>query len=141
VLIASALIASLVQPHIIATLEGPEFVRMGIVAEIIERPPGVSNEQFAEQLIQAEGLKPWSGEQIDIPAVDGHMATKAVVSGDGREVIVKYLPGEPRQPGKVCRLRLARGGMSEARWYAYKWCAEAFGLTLPERVPPPIRVE
>ncbi len=137
----AALLAGQVQPRVLSILEGEEFVRRGIVAELVERPPGIPDEQFAQQLIEVEGLRPWNGQQMNFPAVDGHMATKAVFSGDGREVIVKYVPGDAKQPGKVCRFRLARGGMSEARWNAYRWCAEAFGLSLPQSPPPIVRME
>lgn len=139
--VIATLLAGLAEPKVIEILEGDAFVRRGIVAELIERPSGVSDEQFAQQLIDAEGLKPWSGQQMNFPAVDGGMAVKAVVSGDGREVSVRYLPSDASQVGKVCRVRLSRGGASDERSKAYRWCAEAFGLTLPEKAPPPIRVQ
>lgn len=137
----AALMAGLAQPGVISVLKGEEFVRRGIVAELVERPPGIPDERFAQQLIEAEGLKPWNGQQMNFPAVDGRMATKAVFAGDGREVIVKYVPGDAKQPGKACRIRLARGGMSDARWQAYRWCAEAFGLSISETPPPVVRME
>ena len=139
--IATALMAISASSQVIAVLKDEEVVERGIVAEIIERPAGVSSEQFAQELIEVEGLEPWTGQQIDFPSVDGAMATKAVISTDGREVIVKYMPGDAAKPGKVCLLRLARGGWSAERWTAYRWCAKAFGLSLAETAPPPIRVD
>lgn len=126
-------------PHVAATLQGPEFVGMGIVAELVERPAGISDQAFAQQLIDAEGLRPWDGEQLDFAPGAGSMGTKAVFSSDGREIIVKYVAGDVQRPGRVCRLRLSRGGMSRARWQAYRWCGSAFGITLPESPSPIVR--
>jgi hypothetical protein len=136
IFILMALVAA--EPHVVATLKGPEFTRMGIVADLVERPAGITDEQFAQQLIDAEGLRPWDGEQLNFPEQDGGMGTMAVFSADGREMIVKYVSSDLEHTGQVCRLRLARGGASSARWNAYRWCASAFGLSLPERRAPPV---
>lgn len=141
VFIAAVLLAGLGHPRVLSVLKGEQFVRMGIVAELVERPPGIPDEQFAQQLIDAEGLKPWDGEQMNLPAAKGRLATKAVFAGDGREVIVYYMRGDAKMTGKVCRFRLSRGGMSDARWQAYRWCGQAFGLRLPEKAPPIVRME
>jgi len=125
-------------PHVVSTFGGAEFARFGIIADLVERPAGISDGLFAQQLIDAEGLRPWNGKQLDSPPMSGSMGTKAVFSGDGREVIVKYVAGDVRRAGRVCRLRFARGGWSTARWNAYRWCASAFGLSLPDAPPPPI---
>ena len=126
------------QPIVLGVLAGPEFTRRGIVAEILERPAGVRDEEFAQRLIDAEGLRPWNGEQLNTPPEVGRMGSKAVVSSDGREIIVKYISGDQQRVGLVCRLRFSRGGVSDQRWNAYRWCASHFGLELPERPPAPI---
>jgi hypothetical protein len=128
------------EPHVLATLEGAEFTRAGISADLVERPAGVSDEQFAQDLVDAEGLQPWNGEQLSHAPGPASLGSKAVFSADGREIIVRYRSGPVQRSGRVCRLRLARGGMSTARWNAYRWCATALGLSLPQAPPPPIGV-
>jgi hypothetical protein len=125
------------EPRVIAVLEGDEFARRGIVADVIERPAGVTNEQFAQQLVDAEGLVPRNGQQMNVPAREGEMGSKAIFSRDGREIIVNYVSSDVRQPGRVCRMRMEQGGMSKPRWDAFRWCASAFGIVLPEGPPPP----
>lgn len=131
-------IAAEAEATVLATLKGAEFARMGIVAEILERPVGVSDEVFAQRLIDAEGLRPWNGEQIDAAPRSGPWGVKAVVSGDGREINVRYVAGDQRVAGRICRIRMSRGGWSDARWSAYRWCASALGFELPLAPPPPI---
>ena len=133
----AALLFGQTEPRVIAVLEGEEFDRRGIVADLVERPAGVPDETFAQQLVDAEGLRPWDGRQLDWPARQDAPAAKAVFSGDGREIIVYYAPSNSHRPGRVCRMRLARGGMSDAYWQARRWCAAAFGYSLPETPPPP----
>ncbi len=125
------------EPRIVATLQGPDFQRRGIVAELVERPVGLTDEKFAQQLIQASGIRPWNGEQ-SFASEAGGMATKAVFSADGRELIVKYVNSGVDRTGRVCRISMARGGMSIARWNAYRWCASAFGIRLPKTPSSPI---
>ena len=136
VLFAAAALAPDGAPRILARLAGDEFVRMGIVAELIERPTGMSDEAFAQQLIDAEGLRPWNGQQVEMPARKGGMAVKAVFSADGRELHVNYIEGA----GRVCRTRFAHGGVTPERWTAIRWCASAFGIALPAKIPPPVVV-
>lgn len=136
-LLLSVMIAGLPEPRVVAVLEGDEFARRGIAGEIIERPAGISDESFAQQLIDAEDLRSWNGQQLDVPPREGAMGSKAVFAGDGREVIVRYVAGDSQSSGRVCRLRLSRGGMSDARWNAYRWCGSALGVPLPSSPPPP----
>lgn len=106
-LISAAMVAA-AEPRVLAVLEGSEFDRFGIVAELVERPAGVTDEQFAQQLIEASGLRSWKGEQVDsAPQMDG-IGTKAVFSADGREIIVKYVSDDVQRTGRVCRLILRR---------------------------------
>ena len=125
-------------PNILATLEGPEFARRGIVAEIVERPAGVSDVEFAQRLIDDEGLRPWNGEQIEGHSETTQTGLKAVVSADGREVRVSYVVTDEQKSGRACRIRFTRGGWSDARWNAYRWCASGLGYELPLTPPPPI---
>jgi hypothetical protein len=123
------------EPHVLATLEGAEFTRAGISADLVERPAGLSDEQFAQQLVDAEGLQPWNDDQLSHAPRPGSLGSKAVFSADGREIIVRYASGPVHLSGMVCRFRLARGGMSTALWNAHRWCAAALGLTLPQAPP------
>lgn len=137
-LFLAAVLAGQIHPRVIAVLDGDEFARMGIVAELVERPAGISDAAFAQQLIDGEGLQPWNGQQLNSAPSEGRMGTKSVFSADGRVIIVKYVTGDMQRPGRVCRLRLARAGMSRALWNAHRWCGSVFGLTLPQAPPPPI---
>jgi hypothetical protein len=127
------------EPRVIARLKGDAFARAGIVAELVERPRGVSDEAFAQQLIDAEGLRPWNGEQTGSAPAKGRMGYKAVSAKDGRAIIVKYMGGDAGRHGRLCRLRLAPGPMSPLNWDAHRWCASKFGLTLPKTAPPIVR--
>ena len=137
---AAAALASEVAPRVLARLRGDEFARMGIVAELVERPKGSNDETFAQQLIDAEGLRPWNGKQIELPGRNGGMAVKAVHSADGREIHINYIQGDSKRAGRVCRTRFAHGGVSPERWKAIRWCALAFGIQLPRTPPPPVVV-
>jgi hypothetical protein len=136
--ILAVLIGAGPEPRIVQVLEGREFALRGITADLIERPAGITDEQFAQDLIDAEGLVPWNGEQFNSAPTEERMGTRAVFSADGREIIVKYVSGDSQRPGIICRLRLTRGGMSDARWNAYRWCASALGRRLPDAPTPPI---
>ena len=125
-------------PHVLDTLGGRDFARMGIVAQIVERPEGVSDVEFAQRLIDAEGLRPWNGEQIESYSESSRTGIKAVVSADGREILVSYLVANEQESGRACRIRFARGGWSDARWNAYRWCALGLGFEPPLTPPPPI---
>ncbi|HEX6740598.1 MAG TPA: hypothetical protein VF079_02235 [Sphingomicrobium sp.] len=135
-LLAAAALASEGTPQVLARLRGRQFARMGIVAELVKRPAGISDEAFAQRLIDAEGLRPWNGKQFEMPARKGGMAAKAVFSVDGRELHVNYIEGA----GRVCRIRFAHGGVTPERWKAIRWCASAFGIELPAKIPPPVVV-
>jgi hypothetical protein len=123
--------------HVLNTLAGDDLARMGIVADLVERPRHVAGEAFAQQLVDAEGLRTWNGEQIEGPS-RAAMSVKAVVAGNGREIDVYYLARPGPGDDHVCRLRLNRGGASTARWRAYRWCASSFGISTPETWPPPV---
>lgn len=124
-------------PRIIETLSGEDIARAGLIVELVERPAGISGEAFAQQLIDAEGLRPWNGHQLNFGPDHGR-GSKAVFAADGRQIIVYYGPEELSQPGRVCRLRASSGGLGNARWRAIRWCSAAFGIQLPETPPPPV---
>jgi hypothetical protein len=133
-----ALLAAQAEPRILATLEGKEFAEWGIIGEIIERPAGISDERFAQQLVDAEGLRPWNGQQMDFPPSENGPAVKAVFAGDGREIVVHYVPSDTGRSGRVCRRRSGGVPMNDAQWQSVRWCAAAFGYALPETRPSPI---
>jgi hypothetical protein len=123
------------------TLAGEEFSKWRISGEIIERPAGVTGEEFARSLRDDEGLRPWNGQPFVSPPAAGGMGTAAVTAADGREIIVKFVADDPERPGRVCRLHFARAvGAVQARWDAYRWCASTFGMSLPARFPPAIKI-
>ena len=67
------------------------------------------------------------------------MGVASIIAGDGREINVRYVAGDSTRSGRICRLRFQPGvGAQPARWDAYRWCATAFGLSLPDPLPPPI---
>lgn len=130
--------ASVADARVIDTLVGEEFSRFGISGQILERPAGVDDREFAVQIMEAEGLTPWNGQPFDTPPRDGSMGTAAIIAGNGHEINVKYVAGDRSRPGRICRLRFQPGvGASQERWNAYRWCAAAFGLSLPATFPPP----
>jgi hypothetical protein len=92
-----------------ARLRGDAFVQAGIVAELVERPRGVSDEAFAQQLIDAERLRPWNVEQMSSASAQGSMGSKAMFSCDGRAIIVEIMGGDAQRTGRACRLELAGG--------------------------------
>lgn len=132
-------LAAQAEPRVIARLEGDAFARAGIVAELIERPRGVSDEAFAQRLVDAEGLKPWADEPMGTAPAQRRVGSRAMFAGDGRAIIVNYRTGNTARRGRVCRQRLAPGPMSGANWAAHRWCASKLGLKLPKIAPPIIR--
>lgn len=137
-IVLGAMTAAAAGAVVLDTLDGAAFARVGISGEIVERPAGVSGEAFARALMEAEGLRPWSGDAMLSPPGDQGMGTAAIVSADGHEINVKYVADDPQRPGRVCRLRFSPGvGAAQVRWDAYRWCASAFGLALPATFPPP----
>ena len=46
--VLSLMVAAAAQLHVVATLEEPQFARMGIAADLVERPVGIADEQFAQ---------------------------------------------------------------------------------------------
>ena len=132
-----ATIAGQAEPRVLTVLEGPEFARLGIVAEVVERPAGVTDEQFAQHLIEAAGLQPWNGKQLNLPTKEGGGGIKAVHTWDGRAIRIRYIEGDIRRPGRVCRIRFEKGGPSDAREKAQRWCDLALGLSVHEGPRPP----
>jgi hypothetical protein len=106
------------------------------IAEVVERPAGITDEGFARSLIKASGLRPWNGKLTESPASAGHMGVKAVHSGSGPEVTVYFVAGDSSKVGRVCRISRKRGGMTEAWTSAQDWCASIFGLPRLKREPP-----
>ncbi len=102
------------------------------IAELVERPRGVTDETFAQQLIKTSGVRPWNGEPMSFPAGVDRMGAKAVHTSTGPEVTVYYFPSDSRIVGRVCRISRKRGGMTLAWRQAQDWCASSFGL-------PPLR--
>jgi hypothetical protein len=134
--LVSVFTLAVAEPKIVATLEGPDYARLGIVAEVIERPAGVDDERFAQQLIDGSGLRQWDGKpQNSLPNAT-HAGTRSVFSGDGRAMFVKFVTGDVTRSGRVCRMTLSRVGWSNTLWDAHRWCASALGLSLAASAPP-----
>jgi hypothetical protein len=131
--------ALLADVRVVDTLAGEEFTRLGIVGQLLERPAGVSDRDFAIQVMEAEGLTPFSGDPILVsPGRDGGLGAAVIVAANGQEIYVTYVVGDSARPGRVCRLRFQPGSRFQpARREAHRWCAAAFGVTLPAPVPPP----
>ena len=141
VLLLAAGSALLADARVIDTLAGEEFLRLGISGQVLERPARVSGRDFAVRIMEAEGLDPWMGDPLLFPPGEGTVGVAATVAANGREIDVRYVAGDATRPGRICRLRFPPGvGAHPARWNAYRWCAAAFGLSIPDPVPPPIAV-
>ena len=124
-------------PHVVNRLDTAEVARAGLVVELIERPAGVDAAEFAQRLIDAEGLQPSRGAPIG--GGDGDVAFKTLWAGDGRSITVHYSTAENTQmTGRACRIRASDVGHSEGSWQAFRWCRAAFGVSTPDRPPPPI---
>jgi hypothetical protein len=140
--IGAVLIATIVAqstPHVIGS-QGYEMDRdQATIAELIERPRGLTNEEFAEKLIDASGLRPWNGKHMSFPAAPGRMGGKAITSRSGPEVTVYFVPSDVRTVGRVCRISRKRGGMTDAFVKAQDWCASSLGLPTPLKRESPVR--
>jgi hypothetical protein len=114
------------------TLDGPDLVREGIVAEVIALPPGLDTAEFAARVVDAEQLPAWDDGR---PMTDGEatsmLSYKAMTAGDGRGVVV-YYSRDRAGPGTVCRLRTRQTGFTDARYRALRWCALQVGVLIPD---------
>jgi len=118
-----------IQPQVIATYNDPRPSREGLVAEQILLPTGKAAEDFAIELIEAEGLKPWNPNDGTTSGYGEQLSWKARHSADGKEVVVYFVTGkDAKASGKVCRIRRSQGGASEAHWQAIQWCSLSFGI-------------
>lgn len=104
------------------------------VTELVERPRGMTDEAFAQQLIDASGLRNWDGKPLSFPAGPDSMGGKAVLAR-GAQVTVYYFPSASRKVGRVCRISRPRGGMTTAWQQAQDWCLASFGLPPRKWVP------
>ena len=131
IIIALLIAANVLQPaaRIVASRTStPDMDGNVTVAELVERPRGLTDEAFAQHLIDASGLRHWDGEPMSFPAGVDHMGAKAVHASRGPEVTVYYFPSDSRIVGRVCRISRKRGGMTPAWQQAQDWCASSFGL-------------
>ena len=125
------------RPHVIASQTFDPNTDRATSVELIERPQGITDADFAQKLIDASGLRPWNGQPINFPASPGGMGVRAVESGAGPEVHVYFVSSDSRTSGRVCRITRKYGGM--AGWpRAQDWCASKFGLP-PRKWEPPIK--
>jgi hypothetical protein len=134
--LVSVFTLAVAEPKIVATLEGRDLTRLGIVAEVVERPAGVDDERFAQQLIDGSGLRQWDGKPQNSLPTATHAGTRSVFSGDGRAMFVKFVTGDVTRSGHVCRMTLSRVDWSKTLWDAHRWCASALGLSLAASPPP-----
>ena len=124
-------------PPILETLESEDVAAAGLVADVLERPAGMADADFAQWLIDTEGLHPSNGTAIGSDERD--LSYKAIWANDGRNAVVYYLRAQDaRVPGRICRIRANDGRWTSARWQAIRWCRAAFGLSTPASPPPPI---
>ncbi len=131
-----ALAISQSAPGIIASQSFELGGHQATLVEMVERPRGLADEAFARRLIEESGLIPWDGELFGTPPTSGRMGVASVISGAGRQVTVYFIGGDPRRPGRVCRITRERGGMTPAWESAQDWCASRFGLPPIKRQPP-----
>jgi hypothetical protein len=123
---------------VLKTLDGPDLLREGIDAQVINLPKGVNAESFAEQVVQAEHLKAWDDGPIRRNERPGPLGYRALDEGSGRSIVV-YYSAEGSGPSVVCRLRTkGNTGMSAARYRALRWCAGQVGVELSASPPPPV---
>lgn len=100
----------------------------------------VDAEQFARDLIEAEGLTSWNGEPPVEYAGDRGFSVLSVRSGDGRSATVWYSNGLTEREGLVCRSTAKANGMGPGSYQAVRWCLAKFGVEVPETPPPPIKL-
>lgn len=133
-----AILAAVGTPHVVTTFRDADATRLGIVAELIERPAGSDGPTYAQTLVEEEGLTSWNPSEPTATSRPGSpLAYRARTATDGREVLV-YYSAAPDGSAKVCRMRGRSMGMSDARYRALRWCAASLGVTLPEKPPAPV---
>ena len=133
-----AILAAAATPHVVATFRDADATRLGIVAELIEKPTDSDGPSYAQTLLEAEGLTSWNPSEPTVTSrPEAPLAYSARTAGDGREVLV-YYSAAPSGPARVCQMRGKSMGMSDARYRALRWCAASLGVTLPEKPPAPV---
>jgi hypothetical protein len=118
--------------HVIATFNTTLANPDKMVAEQIEKPADILLENFAAQLVEAEGLASWSTQDPVGSRPGAILPFKARHAANGREVVV-YFSYNART---VCKVSRARGGFSNVHQEAIRWCATSLGISLPAKHPP-----
>ena len=118
--------------HVIATfntiLPNPDKM----VAQQIKKPADISSENFAAQLVEAEGLISWNPQDSVGSRPGAILPFKARHAANGREVVV-YFSHNART---VCKISRERGGFSSIHQKAIRWCATSLGISLPAKRSP-----
>lgn len=118
--------------HVIATFNTTLPNPGKMVAETIEASADMSREEFAAQLVEAEGLISWSPQDPVNSSPGAKLQFRARHAANGREFVVYFSPAAQT----VCRIRREQGGWSEIHQKAIRWCATSLGVTLPAKGPP-----
>lgn len=109
-----------------------------VAADYFSVPPGTDARLIAEQYLEEEGLRQWNdGPPILLERPE--YSLMAITTGDGRNVRILFTSASSKSPPGICRVRaLAANGVGPASYRASRWCAEKFGVELPETPAPPI---
>lgn len=117
--------------HVLATFSTTLPNSDKMVAEQIEKPAHISSENFAAQLVEAEGLTSWNPQDPVGSRPGAILPFKARHAADGREVVVYFSPAAQT----VCKISRERGGFSNIHQKAIRWCATSLGISLPANRP------
>jgi hypothetical protein len=119
------------QPHVVATFSTTLPNPDKMVAEQIEKPAGMSPEEYAAKVVEAEGLTSWSPQDPTGSSPGERLPYRARHAANGREVVVYFSP----TARTVCKIRREHGGLSDIHQKAIRWCAESLGISLPAQRP------